>query len=81
MLLEDAAAMRRREANLALLSSAALAVMPGGAARGAELMVLSDLLRAAYGVNRPSGDRNRALLAAHHGGGRLCRDGRWRMAL
>jgi len=83
--------MTRREANLALLSSAALAVLPGATARAAEPMVLpqprsgggkpllealrlrrstrdystqpistqvlSDLLWAAYGVNRPSGDR------------------------
>jgi nitroreductase len=83
--------MTRREANLALLSSAALAAMPGVAARAAEPMVLpqprsaggkpliealrlrrstreysgqtipaqmlSDLLWAAYGINRPSGDR------------------------
>ena len=83
--------MTRREANLALLSSAALAVMPGATARAAEpivlpqprsgggkpllealrlrrstrdystqpisTQVLSDLLWAAYGVNRPSGDR------------------------
>jgi len=83
--------MTRREANLVLLSSAALAAMPGAAARAAEPMVLpaprssggkpliealrlrrstreyteqtipvqvlSDLLWAAYGVNRPSGDR------------------------
>lgn len=83
--------MTRREANLALLSSAALAVLPGATARAAEpivlpqprsgggkpllealrlrrstrdysaqpisTQVLSDLLWAAYGVNRPSGDR------------------------
>jgi nitroreductase len=82
--------MTRREANLALLSGAALAAMPG-VARAAEAMVLppprsrggkpliealrlrrstreysgqaipaqvlSDLLWAAYGINRPSGDR------------------------
>jgi nitroreductase len=83
--------MTRREANLALLSSAALAAMPSVAVRAAEPTVLppprnsggkpliealrlrhstreysqqairpqmlSDLLWAAYGVNRPSGDR------------------------
>jgi len=83
--------MTRREANLGLLSSAALAAVPGAIARGAEtlilpaprsdggkpliqalrlrrsireyseraipMQVLSDLLWAAYGINRPSGDR------------------------
>ena len=37
------------------------------------VQVLSDLLWAAFGINRPSGDRT--LLAAHHGHRCLCRHG------
>jgi hypothetical protein len=49
--------------------------------RPLEPQVLSDLLWAANGVTRPSGDRTAPLLAAHHGHRHLRRDGRRHLAL